>query len=190
MSFLFLGNHLAVDFVNTEVMEGDERVDKLSCDRAVLSWARAAGLRVARGAMAAANGEDLALEVYAFRQAARRLLEAAIENTRPRPADLRMLNRRLQASGARPTVGFADGRFQRNAPVLRSVSCVLALVAEALAQVLAGDDAKRLGRCANHRCVLLFVDNSRAGARRWCAMEICGNRAKVSAHYRRKRSTS
>ncbi|PSL50724.1 putative RNA-binding Zn ribbon-like protein [Saccharothrix carnea] len=36
--------------------------------------------------------------------------------------------------------------------------------------------------CSADNCGLLFVDTSRAGNRRWCSMERCGNRHKVRAH--------
>ncbi|MGC4762555.1 CGNR zinc finger domain-containing protein [Micromonospora sp. DT46] len=37
----------------------------------------------------------------------------------------------------------------------------------------------RIRECATHDCYLVFVDTSRPGRRRWCAMERCGNRHKV-----------
>jgi predicted RNA-binding Zn ribbon-like protein len=40
----------------------------------------------------------------------------------------------------------------------------------------------RLRRCAADDCRLIFHDDSRAGSRRWCSMQTCGNRAKVRAH--------
>ncbi len=41
-----------------------------------------------------------------------------------------------------------------------------------------------LKRCANTDCVLLFIDES--GRRKWCSMNICGNRKKVSRFQNRK----
>ncbi|MFD0786561.1 CGNR zinc finger domain-containing protein [Micromonospora azadirachtae] len=35
--------------------------------------------------------------------------------------------------------------------------------------------------CGAHNCHLVFVDTSRPGQRRWCSMERCGNRHKVSS---------
>ncbi len=37
------------------------------------------------------------------------------------------------------------------------------------------------------RCGWLFFDRSKAARRRWCSMKACGNREKVSRHYRSKR---
>lgn len=43
----------------------------------------------------------------------------------------------------------------------------------------------RLKICRNERCLWAFYDQSRSRTATWCAMGICGNRAKVAA-YRRK----
>jgi predicted RNA-binding Zn ribbon-like protein len=39
--------------------------------------------------------------------------------------------------------------------------------------------------CEGAACTLMFVDRTRARSRRWCSMEICGNRAKQIAHRQR-----
>jgi predicted RNA-binding Zn ribbon-like protein len=41
----------------------------------------------------------------------------------------------------------------------------------------------RVRRCANEACLWLFIDESKAGTRRWCDMSSCGNRAKSRRHY-------
>ncbi len=46
-------------------------------------------------------------------------------------------------------------------------------------------DLGRLKLCPGDRCAWLFLDESRNGRRRWCAMETCGNRAKARRHYAR-----
>lgn len=38
-------------------------------------------------------------------------------------------------------------------------------------------DIDKLSHCHNHECVLLFINKT--GRRKWCSMEICGNRNKV-----------
>lgn len=46
----------------------------------------------------------------------------------------------------------------------------------------------RVRGCANPRCVLWFLDVSKNGSRRWCSMEVCGNRAKVGRFNQRRRT--
>ena len=47
-------------------------------------------------------------------------------------------------------------------------------------------DATRVRACPGQDCGWIFID--RAGRRRWCRMEWCGNRAKARAHARRQKA--
>ncbi|MGW5124316.1 CGNR zinc finger domain-containing protein [Streptomyces sp. NPDC004069] len=59
---------------------------------------------------------------------------------------------------------------------------LLSTVARDAIDLFTGPYADRVRECGAHDCYLLFVDTSRPGRRRWCAMEHCGNREKVRAH--------
>ncbi|MFJ8593127.1 CGNR zinc finger domain-containing protein [Streptomyces sp. NPDC093598] len=59
---------------------------------------------------------------------------------------------------------------------------LLSTVARDAIDLFTGPFADRIRECGAHNCSLLFVDTSRPGRRRWCAMEHCGNREKVRAH--------
>lgn len=48
-------------------------------------------------------------------------------------------------------------------------------------------DATRARACPGRGCGWVFLD--RAGRRRWCRMEWCGNRSKARAHARRRHAT-
>lgn len=58
-------------------------------------------------------------------------------------------------------------------------------VAVALATVLGGEYADRLGLCNAPRCDAVFVDVSRNGTRRFCSTA-CQNRVKAAAHRARR----
>jgi predicted RNA-binding Zn ribbon-like protein len=64
---------------------------------------------------------------------------------------------------------------------------LLAPVLWSAGDLLAGPRLDRVRRCANPECGWLFFDDSRAGKRRWCSMQACGNRAKARRHYHRSR---
>ena len=53
--------------------------------------------------------------------------------------------------------------------------------------LLAGGKLDRVKRCANPECGWLFLDDSRAGKRRWCSMSSCGNREKARRHYHKSK---
>ncbi|WSQ11130.1 CGNR zinc finger domain-containing protein [Streptomyces sp. NBC_01231] len=58
---------------------------------------------------------------------------------------------------------------------------LLSTVARDAIDLFTGPHADRVRECGSPTCCLLFVDTSRPGRRRWCAMEHCGNRAKARA---------
>jgi predicted RNA-binding Zn ribbon-like protein len=63
---------------------------------------------------------------------------------------------------------------------------LLSTVARDAVDLFTGPHADRVRECGAHDCYLLFVDTSRPGRRRWCAMEHCGNRAKARAFRSRR----
>jgi len=65
----------------------------------------------------------------------------------------------------------------------------LALVSgTALLSVLRVLGADRFRHCAAPICAGMFVDTSRAGRRRYCVPEVCGNRVNVAAYRARRRT--
>ena len=79
----------------------------------------------------------------------------------------------------------ADGRlgFAADAPT----GAALARVARDEIEVLTDPPSERLRECAAPDCAFLFLDTSRPGQRRWCAMNRCGNRQHVREHRQRRR---
>jgi predicted RNA-binding Zn ribbon-like protein len=113
----------------------------------------------------------------AHAQAARRpLLTGAVETIN-------------QAAAAAPLVPelAADGTTVGWAPPVRATQALSTLAREMI-DLLSGPLSGRIRECASDNCPLVFVDSSRPGARRWCAMERCGNRHKLRA-LRARRAT-
>jgi predicted RNA-binding Zn ribbon-like protein len=66
------------------------------------------------------------------------------------------------------------------APPVSATQALSTLAREAV-DLFSGPYADRIRECASDDCPLVFVDSSRPNARRWCAMERCGNRHKLRA---------
>jgi predicted RNA-binding Zn ribbon-like protein len=62
---------------------------------------------------------------------------------------------------------------------------LFAPLAQAAAALFANVDSMRVRKC--DQCVLHFHDTSKKGTRRWCSMQLCGNRQKVAAYAARQR---
>ena len=62
---------------------------------------------------------------------------------------------------------------------------LLTPLAHSAATLFAHVDRSRVRKC--DQCVLYFHDTSKKGRRRWCSMQLCGNRRKVAAYAARQR---
>ncbi|WNC15147.1 CGNR zinc finger domain-containing protein [Brevibacillus brevis] len=63
---------------------------------------------------------------------------------------------------------------------------ILYQIAISVVHTLQTVQAERIRKCEHEDCVLYFADTSKAGKRRWCSMELCGNRQKAATFYKRK----
>jgi predicted RNA-binding Zn ribbon-like protein len=86
----------------------------------------------------------------------------------------------LDAAARRRGVGFRFGSGG-----FASEDHVGAILAAASAAMAAGE-WERLKACRSDTCRWAFVDTARNRSRRWCAMAVCGNRAKARAYRRRQ----
>lgn len=178
-NFRFRSGRLCLDFIATV---GDR--DHLSFDRwrgesDFGRWCVAAGLLPEAVAVTAAELE----EARRLREALHRLALTALGQSAPVHADLDLLNQWARKAPLVPQLaGLGAARsWQADTPY----EAVLASVARDAIDLLSGDKSKRLRKCADDNCSVLFVDMSRPGKRRWCAMNGCGNKVK-KATYRKK----
>jgi predicted RNA-binding Zn ribbon-like protein len=107
----------------------------------------------------------------------------------PLPADaIATINR---AAAAAPLVPELDPQTSIAgwAPPVRATQALSTLAREMI-ELLDGPLAERIRECASDDCPLVFVDSSRPNARRWCAMERCGNRHKLRARRERAAGSS
>ncbi|GAA4058898.1 CGNR zinc finger domain-containing protein [Nonomuraea soli] len=96
--------------------------------------------------------------------------------TGERSADLETLN---EFAAAPPPVPVIDGELRRSWAAPVTGTQFLSAVARDAVELFGGDRLERLRMCGGDRCVLIFLDTSRPGARRWCSMDRCGNRHKM-----------
>lgn len=184
--FSFLGNNLALDFVNTELHGASGRIDLLQSDASLLSWAQAAGLGEQPAGSRASAGR-LDRRVRPLRAAIRALVEATIDG-QSAPADaLATLNELLTLPTRAPALVQQRDGFARAPVGAPTPASVLQRIAAAAADLLTTADPGLLRRCGDASCILVFYDTSKSHRRRWCSMNVCGNRAKASTHYQRTR---
>jgi predicted RNA-binding Zn ribbon-like protein len=101
----------------------------------------------------------------------------------------RLLERDESFSQIAPTTSKDGYPFELRAMrKWRSPEALLLPIAEALARFACSEDFTYVKACEGPTCTLLFADRTRGGARRWCSMAICGNRAKQAANRHRSKA--
>ena len=70
-------------------------------------------------------------------------------------------------------------------PWLRRQSLRALVTASAISILADPRELARVKLCPGHDCGWLFLDETKNARRKWCLMEVCGNRAKSSRHYAR-----
>jgi predicted RNA-binding Zn ribbon-like protein len=175
----FVGDDLAINFINTRRVVEGQLTDTLQSDRDVTAWLRRLEVPVAKGSLPFGDGLLL--------KRARELREIALAAIQDRKSgkepSLVALNRFLADAPSHAALTTDDARNIRVTRVYgkETVEAFLAPVAEAVADLLADGDFNLVRHCEGNACVMWFYDRTKGHRRRWCTSTGCGNRAKVAA---------
>ena len=192
--FLFVGNHLALDFLNTRPVLAEGPKELLPDVVALVRWFVASGvLTPQKGRILSRKWQDtpqaslLLRQLRKFRERLRAVVirqEAGFSVSDAFIAELNSLLKHhpsviaLQRKGKTLELEAASEPEQAND--------VWAPIAIAVAELLSYVPLGRLRKC--EACIVHFLDTSKRGSRRWCSMNICGNKIKVAAYQQRKRA--
>lgn len=193
--FVFIGERLWLDFINTDDVRRGAHVDALRDFSMLVQWLeaadvldaeRAAGMR--RRARQQPAGATAALaDARRVRAALRTLAERGASAEDVRRDVVAEINRVLgRSAGTRRLEARSDGSFVRSfVPVGDAFAGLMIPLVESAADALVLGELTRVRRCADPRCPRVFHDSTKNGRRRWCDMATCGNRAKAARHRRK-----
>jgi len=191
--FLFVGNHLALDFLNTRPVQNGEPLELLPDFSAILRWFQAAKLLNARKVAKLLQGWGKSARAQRTLEAVRELREkmrkeiltwegggavrhSTVDELNRLMADYPMRTKlKTSGSGTATELWFEPCQPED----------LFAPLAHSTAALFANVDRKRVRKC--DQCVLHFHDTSKKGTRRWCSMQLCGNRLKVAGYAARQR---
>jgi predicted RNA-binding Zn ribbon-like protein len=190
--FLFIGNQLALDFLNTCPIQNGEPVELLPDFNALLRWFRAAKLLSAREAVnlqqrwgESGHGRRTVEAVAELRETLRKEVIALERGDAVHRSTIDQLNRLMAEHPVRTRLSMTRGAvskelwFEAEKP-----DDLFAPLAHAAAMLFTDVNRNQVRKCGV--CVLHFRDTSKKGTRRWCSMRLCGNRLKVAAYAARQ----
>ena len=188
--YLWLGNWLAIDFVNTDIMVGGEPVDLLAAPEDLLNWVEEAGYANVRGVTEPNVDQASALQEAKGYRALLRASLAAIAAEKSLPTELLpQTNAYLkQPENIERLIEHEGGYRLTNDLQFATKEALMVPVAHSMAKLLAQGDLSRLRKCKNPDCVLYFYDTTKNGARTWCSLDLCGNKLRMAASRRRRLS--
>jgi predicted RNA-binding Zn ribbon-like protein len=197
---MFIAGDPGLDFLNSIGTPADEVIEWLADGQDLMAWLEQAGLVPAEAAATIrANcfpGEldAVAAQARALREWFRGFVLAHRGHSLGPGAlrELEPLNRILErddaygAIVAKPIEGTDHSSVSRlewrTLRRWRTPDSLLLPIAHAIANFLTSEDLSRVKSCEKSPCTLFFLDRTRAQARRWCSMSLCGNRAKQALH--------
>jgi predicted RNA-binding Zn ribbon-like protein len=193
--FLFIANQLVLDLVNTGLVMKGEQLELIPDFVALLAWFGATGLvsrddvrRLKQRWAHSPRASHVTDSVRCLREALRQEVLRREAGHSPRPETLQAVNRLLTTHPMKMRLRKVEGAARLEVDFTPDrPEDLLAPVADAAARLLAEIPRERVRKCAS--CVAHFYDNSKKGNRRWCSMQMCGNRAKVAAYAARQRAT-
>lgn len=194
-AFYFIGNHPALDFINTEVVSSGALVELLRTGEDVLEWLSLSPFftneQISSVKELWGPGEinTLVTDAVELRTRLQALIKQAIQRAEISVEDMEYVNRILKGQVRSTRLNLANGKFSLEREVeVRQPADLLIPVAEAAVELLAHHDLGLIRKCGNPDCVLHFYDNSKNGTRRWCSQKTCGNRMKVAAYLERHKN--
>ena len=196
-SIKLLGGRLCLDFVNTVHCYGcDEIGEYLNNYQNLIDWSRHVGTMTSAeaGRLNVTSAENPAeakrvhLRAIELREIIYRMFCSIIEDERLVEKDLSSFNDYLSDMMAQSKiVKTAEGFDWEMTANKSSLDWILNPVIRSAADLLISDEWRKIKKCADPTCGWLFLDVSRNHSRRWCDMRDCGNRAKASRFYKKKK---
>jgi predicted RNA-binding Zn ribbon-like protein len=192
--FLFVGNHLCLDFVNTQMIVRGRPTDLLKGFEDLMTWLVQAkiveedqGKRAIRR-WSAAEQKGVFGAAIALRNTFRTMAEQIAARKAVPNSTLTAINQVLSQCPGYHQLAYVNGRVEsRFHSDAAEISRLLTPLAEAASDLLCSGNLSLVKKCRNSACILYFYDTTKNHARNWCSMQLCGNRMKVAAHYRKKR---
>jgi predicted RNA-binding Zn ribbon-like protein len=191
----FYGGNLSLDFLNTVYDRHQESLEGyLNNYLDLITWTHIAGaisdvqkerlLQICREKQRKAH--QIYKDAIQLREGMYELVVSMIDRDEVSPVDIQLINQWLSKAFSNLQLTRLDNHFVLDWKKENfGLESVLWPILRSFTDLVTSEDRDRIKQCSN--CGWLFVDNSKNRSRRWCSMEVCGNRVKVRRYARKTR---
>ena len=191
--FVFDGNDRCLDFLNTEMFEGDQRIELLEDYSDVVDWLKVSGLIDSEMANEIlfdkrTNRQKVIKDIKSFRSTLKNVIKDLTLGKPPGEPSIKAINQILKTNKVYSQIHNHNGDIELVTIPTSPNYDPLVLIAKTAVELLTQKDLALIKNCGDPVCTLLFYDESKNHTRRWCSMNRCGNRAKAAIHYRKMKN--
>ena len=183
--FVFVGEALVLDLINTVKIVRGQIIDTLQSPNDLEQWWMLAQEHHAQiepvSETTMTFDETTLATVKGVRDHLHELFLSVIDGDRPAAEDLAALNWAL-ATG-HPSLAWGEGAQVTYASSGEPSAGLLLPAALSALRLLSQADLSRLHKCQSNQCILLFYDTTKSGTRHWCSTA-CMDRDRSRRRYR------
>lgn len=199
--YAFIGENLALDFVNTVSNRNPEPPYDFEREYLV-DYGELVNFGEQSGIVSAGEAEKLLRKAESEPTQAQKGLEQAvilrealywllIKRLKGLPhdqADLDVLNGAVAEAMPHLQMQVKESDFSLGWEQSNDLNKIVWEIVRTSLDLLTSEKLNKLGQCKGKECGWLFLDISKNQHRQWCSMQDCGNRAKAHRHYQRKKA--
>ncbi|WP_081330581.1 CGNR zinc finger domain-containing protein [Staphylococcus equorum] len=178
-TFSYLSSYLGINFLNTLQNHYGESVDLISNNEEINNWLN---FMINNQVLNKEQKEILDIDkfdlkkVYYFRDSCRQFFYQTGKDYSEE--FLHTLSTKIKRA---PLYFLISNGTLVPIPTKSQEDGLISLLAFDILLMQENMDIHKVKKCANDECLSFFVDKK--GNKKWCSMEICGNRSKVKKHY-------
>lgn len=185
--FPLISGNPSLDLVNTELVRRGLRHDLLTSLNDVMDWlmieAQSLGIDDTILAEVGSRDKQVISCILELRAMLRKQFELIAEGYPISEHFIAYLETKIERA---PFTYKLKNQTLLPVPVGKVEDAIGSLIAYDALTLIQSQKLDYLKHCSNPDCVLLFIDES--GRRKWCSMQICGNRKKAARFQHRKAS--
>ncbi|SHN26271.1 CGNR zinc finger domain-containing protein [Gracilibacillus kekensis] len=186
-----LGGTAWINLVNTRYLSNEKEVDILLESSKTFKWLEENHLLREYDVKVLEDKEWLNLltnELISLRDLCKMILSDLKQQEKLSVTTIEQLSRMVQEINVNLAVIPTKEKIKLVSEGKTTRDHVLYNIVYSITHTLNSISNERIRECEHQDCIHYFVDTSKPGKRRWCSMELCGNRQKAAEFYARKKN--